>query len=596
MAPFRPRSVLGLETPSSSSPEFATNAAATARESASPWIVNGRADFVFFIGTPFLILPLILVAERVGAASQLCIAVAAFGALGHQLPGMLHAYGQRALHERFRTRLVVAPILLLSACIVLTCVDPRAHALTLIIFTWGVWHVLMQTQRFLRLYDTRSGSSESRWTSRLDLWMCVSWFAAAVLFSQSRLHHILESFYGVGGPGIPMGWIQVARVAWGTLTATVTLVYVAHAIARWRAGSPPSAVKLLLLLTSVAFWVYSCAIVRNLIVGLVMFEIFHDVQYLAVVWRFSRDHALRTLQEGCLGRSLSLCHTSVALYVGLVLAYGSLYFVNLELQRDTSVFAALLAASALLHFYYDGFIWDGFIWNGRESASPKASGPNARTRLRRAGARFPWLAHSARWMPFVAAFAGALVLYSRPATSESQARVLLGSAFPDYDIAQAQLAAQLHAAGDLDSAIEVDRHLLALKPGDARLVAATFDDLKRALVERALQLVRRGDEHSARALAREAFALDTGLPSQLSKQATELLQTGHALDAIPRYRVALLMAPSRAHVHMQLALALAAENRMAEALEHAQRAQRSIPQDETLIRLVRQIEAQGRRP
>jgi tetratricopeptide (TPR) repeat protein len=203
--------------------------------------------------------------------------------------------------------------------------------------------------------------------------------------------------------------------------------------------------------------------------------------------------------------------------------------------------------------------------------------------------------HALKWSPFGAAVAIALVLDSQPAMTESQARILLGTAFPNYEIALAQLATELHAAGDLEPAIDVDRRLLALRPNDERLLAETHHNLTWGLVERAKRLMQCGDEPTARALAREAFELDTKVPDQLCEQATELLQAGRATAAIPKYRVALLMTPARAHIHMQLALALAAEDRMDEALQHARRAQQAIPQDETLIRLVRQIETQSRR-
>ncbi len=279
----------------------------------------------------------------------------------------------------------------------------------------------------------------------------------------------------------------------------------------------------------------------------------------------------------------------MGLYVGLVFAYGSLYFVNFEIEKYTPVFGAILAASALLHFYYDGF-----IWKMREETNRAPLGLQGGRQLQRAHELFPGAVHALKWSPFVAVVAILLALNARPAMTGMEARLLLGSMFPEYDLAQANMAAELHAAGDLERAVEADRRILALQPDDPDLVENTRNNLAWGLTELAERHVRSGDERGAQAAAREAFELNTELPNHLNNQATELLQARRAAEAIPKYRVALLMTPARSRIHMNLALALAAEDRMDEALQHARRAQQGIPQDPTLIRLVRQLEEAAR--
>jgi hypothetical protein len=90
--------------------------------------------------------------------------------------------------------------------------------------------------------------------------------------------------------------------------------------------------------------------VRHPLLGAPLFEIFHDVQYLAIVWAFNLRRAgeLRPILRG-LFRPTSV---SLFIYVGAVLAYGALGLAPLG-----DVWSGLLAASQLLHFYYDGFIW-----------------------------------------------------------------------------------------------------------------------------------------------------------------------------------------------------------------------------------------------
>ena len=74
------------------------------------WILNSWRDLILYVGTPLLIIPLFAVAQARWSAQEIYIFVAAFGALGHHLPGMIRAYGDRALFERFRWRFIVAPV------------------------------------------------------------------------------------------------------------------------------------------------------------------------------------------------------------------------------------------------------------------------------------------------------------------------------------------------------------------------------------------------------------------------------------------------------------------------------------------------------
>jgi hypothetical protein len=209
--------------------------------------------------------------------------------------------------------------------------------------------------------------SFARLTARLDQAICVAWFGTGVLFAASRTHFLLEAFYMAGGPQVPFAWVEGLRAVWATLTGVVTLAYVANVVACWRRGTPPNPVKLFGLVTSLAFWMYCCLVVKNLLVGILMFEIFHDVQYLTIVWLFNRKRALTApASVGKATRALfGQSQARAVFYVGLVMAYGSLYFLEMAFKHwkpvesagDTPVWGGILAASGLLHFYYDGFIW-----------------------------------------------------------------------------------------------------------------------------------------------------------------------------------------------------------------------------------------------
>src|SRR5262245_21480021 len=158
----------------------------------SPWITSARFDLALFVATPLLILPLIALSLWFARPSELCLYVAAFGALGHHLPGMMRAYGDRALFARFKVRFLAAPAFLIAVSLYFAFTEPK----TTVVFAylWSVWHAAMQTHGFLRIYDTKLDSTGTL-TALLDQWACLSWFAAAVLLSPTRIPYVLEGLY-----------------------------------------------------------------------------------------------------------------------------------------------------------------------------------------------------------------------------------------------------------------------------------------------------------------------------------------------------------------------------------------------------------------
>src|SRR2546430_1935381 len=80
----------------------------------------------------------------------------------------------------------------------------------LIVFFWGVWHGLMQTYGFCRIYDAKTGTFDTL-TRRLDFAMCLIWFATAVTLSPYRLSDTLDTYYMCGGPFIPPSLVNLGQ-------------------------------------------------------------------------------------------------------------------------------------------------------------------------------------------------------------------------------------------------------------------------------------------------------------------------------------------------------------------------------------------------
>jgi hypothetical protein len=416
----------------------------------SPWILDRWRDLVLFVGTPVLLIPLFTAAQARWSAQDIFLFVGAFGAMGHHLPGMIRAYGDRALFARFKTRFIVAPIALVVVCIWSSVYN--IQAVQLVAMAWGIWHGMMQTYGFGRIYDAKALAREPA-RARVDLALCFAWFSAAVLLSPMRFRTLFELYYESGGPVIASSVVEAIRLGIVAALALVTAIFVWRQWSDWRAGRGFSPVKLTLLATSIGFWWYCNNGVQNILVGIALFEVFHDVQYLSIVWiynrtRVERDSSIRGFMRFVFRRSGAL----IGVYVGLVMAYGALGFTQsaITVESMRHVLIGVITASALLHFYYDGF-----IWKVREPQTGAMLG------IQRAGPAslasphlWPaWARHSLRWaalvIPFGALCAAQLGGRVVP-TIERTAKV--AEVLPQDPKAQLNYGKALHALGRVDEA------------------------------------------------------------------------------------------------------------------------------------------------
>lgn len=425
------------------------------------WIFDSWKDILLFIATPLLIVPVVWVAKSRFSVEDIGLFVAAFGAGGHHLPGMMRAYGDKALFQRFKIRFIVAPLFLIPLCFFFTIRD--LDALQVIVLVWAVWHGCMQVFGFLRIYDAKV-KSFSKLTSRIDLWMCFAWFGIAVLYSPGKMGVILEKFYASGGPLLPTGAVVAIQSVWTGLTASITVAFLANSIYQWKLGTPPSPIKYLAMASSFGFWWFAMVGVHNIILGVAIWEIFHDVQYLGIVWMFNRKRAETDPNVGSFTRFLFRRNAwMVGLYVGLVFAYGYLMFLPELITTETvrNGLIALLVTSTLLHFYFDGF-----IWKVREKSTRSGLGISGGAGVPMTSWGLPmWMSHGLRWSLFVipVAFLGASQ-YRGAGGDTYEMYANLVEIAPGYDAAQNNLGVALNQKGNREKAIERFETALRINP------------------------------------------------------------------------------------------------------------------------------------
>jgi Tfp pilus assembly protein PilF len=530
----------------------------------SPWILDRWRDLVLFVGTPVLLIPIFTAAQARWSAQDIFLFVGAFGAMGHHLPGMIRAYGDRALFDRFKIRFVVAPLAILAVCIWSSVYN--IQAVQLVAMAWGIWHGMMQTYGFCRIYDAKA-SAKAAARARMDLALCFAWFSAAVLLSPMRFRTLLELYYESGGPVIASAAVDAIRLAVIIALGVVTIGFLWRQFSDWRAGRGASPIKITLLASSIAFWWYCNNGVQNILVGIALFEVFHDVQYLAIVWiynrtRVERDESIGGFMRFVFRRSGAL----IGVYVGLVLAYGAIGLTQSAITAEwiRHVLIGVVTASALLHFYYDGFIW-------------KVREPETRTMLGIEGAgaaalaspRFwpAWVRHSLRWaalvIPFGVLCATQLAGRVVPAL-ERTAKV--AEVLPRDPKAQLNYGKALHDARRVQEAIAKYEFAISRDPSLAEAefcLGVAWKDL--------------GDLDQSQQHYERSLALDPKNGKCESNLANVLLAKGLRAEARQHYEHSLSLSPVLQIAHKELGDILCGEGEYRAAIAHYEAALRIQP-------------------
>ena len=528
--------------------------AAAAGRKATLWILDSWRDLILYVCTPLLLVPIFIAAQGLWAAEDIYLFVAAFGAMGHHLPGMIRAYGDRALFQRFRWRFICAPIFLVVVCAAFSLWDLKG--IVLVAFVWGVWHGMMQTYGFCRIYDAKVGSF-AELTRRLDFAVCGIWFATAVLLSPQRMTDTLESYYAAGGPFIPPALLRAGQQGLLALAIAIAGVFLVNFVWMWLQGRRPSPVKLVLLVTSISFWWYCNNIVASVLVGIALFEVFHDVQYLSLVWIYNRkrvesDNSIGGFMRFVFRRSGAL----VGVYVGLVLAYGGLSlsksYVGIEAVKR--ILTGVVTASALLHFYYDGFIWKVREKSTRQSLGISGGTVDASTN----GFLPSWALHAAKWVGVFAIPLTALWFTEVHSVQGKLQRLgAIVADLPSSVRAHVNYATALQEAGRADEAVSHFTAALHLNPGSSK----THVNLASILIEQ-------GKLNEAQTHFEQALRIEPNNAEYHSGYAYLLEKLGHDDEAAAECEASIRLAPKSAQAHYSYGAFLEKHGKVDEAIAH----------------------------
>src|SRR5204862_6624281 len=156
------------------------------------------------------------------------------------------------------------------------------------------------------------------------------------------------------------------------------------------------------------------------------------------------------------------------LYIGLVFAYGSLgYFSShLEIETVKRVLTGVVAASGLLHFYYDGFIWKVRDRSTREHLGLAGGTVSATSRELLPS----WALHGLKWVGVFVIPLGALwVGQTRSKLPEVEQKARMVSDLPNSARAHWMYGPALDNADRLDEAAEQSSLTMLLTPHGNKL-------------------------------------------------------------------------------------------------------------------------------
>lgn len=274
----------------------------------------------------------------------------------HQAAVFVRTHNNPAIFRQHRLRFTAVP----AALVVATLVSDQAlGALLVVSALWDVYHTSMQTFGLCRIYDTLKGNPPSRGRA-WDLGFAHAIYVVPIL-AGPLLPVVLDVFTGIAQlgetrlMGVPASATQLAASVRPVLVVGAAVYVVAYAIAWWRLvgrGHVLSPQKLLLMFTSSAACIAAVGF-DTVGMGLLVINVFHAVQYLALVWHVEGARVAERIHVESRTVAMGMLLVVLALY-------GIFAGALPGLSGDERVYRVLLAVSSVitvLHFWYDGFVW-----------------------------------------------------------------------------------------------------------------------------------------------------------------------------------------------------------------------------------------------
>ncbi|NVB77662.1 MAG: hypothetical protein HOV81_04645 [Kofleriaceae bacterium] len=327
-----------------------------------PYIVDFTYDWLFFLAPPMLALALgILVSDSSLATDEWQLGMETDTLVGFFSGTMIHAHlvavvfrshANPQIRGLYPIRFFVVPIVLWLAIVASPWV---AVASTVVATFWDVWHSGAQTFGFARIYERNHGTPPEL-GRRLDFWLQQLLYAGPILAGATLMDHFdsFSSFADVGDAvfsSVPARVDGVHRYLTYGVLAVGSVLIAAYVIVYWRLArrgqwSPPW-LKIWLVCSTGFVSIYTWGF-NSWGQAFLIMNLFHAVQYLALVWAMEGKRIAALFGLGRVPR------VALGVYLGSCIAYG---FGVQALSSDLTTLWAITIVVSLMHFWYDAFVW-----------------------------------------------------------------------------------------------------------------------------------------------------------------------------------------------------------------------------------------------
>ena len=539
------------------------------------WIISRQWDLLFFIGTPLISLAVLLLASNYFTSADIALFVLAFFAVGHHLPGLMRAYGEKELFEQYRIRFVVAPLVIMA--FVGWSVFNGHLGFFIFLALWDMWHFFMQHYGIMRIYDIKR-HKPSPLSARLDWWLTAVWFGYIVAASPHYLINFLERChrYGFGFyTWVEPDFIFSLRDAMLLLALGLSAVYVINLVRETRRGAPIIWPKLAISGTTFATVYYAYIVLEDVILGYAITALAHDIQYFAIVWIYNHGVMKRSNE---LGRSLFRLLFKdgrlriVLFYLALILGYGGIEALARATHNHLiyDVVKVVIATSAFIHYYYDGFMWKVRKKSIRRNFTDEVGGGEENPRrgwerltewLQDARSRSRGLAYAFETGKQVVYFGLPIVFLAWTDTTYSitdvSAKEYLTRLAPEVPKAHDDLGIALSRHGKVDQSITAHEQAIATDP-----------EFAPAYTHLGIAHSRKGDPKTAIGYHQRAIELDPELARAHFNLGVEYSKMERSAEAVTAFARAVELDAQYFRAHMALAETYRKLGQQPEAIRH----------------------------
>ncbi len=334
------------------------------------------ADLFWFLTLPFVGIAFAITCQNLLSVVALA-SVNLWITVPHHFGTWCRTYGLREDWERFRTRLILGPVVI----VVTVALGLAYFPLTIFLVTllWDQQHSVMQQHGLARIYDFKAGAGDSH-TGRVDLWLNIVLFGnllvTAPLWTEIWVHQLY-----IWNLPVSASAVRLVHATSYAVTATFTIFYLAYITRTVVLGHKLNPLKYLFLGSSYLLWYYTSWHTNSALVFGIAHRLMHGLQYLVVVYWYLQNKERRAGQKPWMFSQLSgLRFAGVGLLYAFLFqllllrpldefGFGIASVLNppdpLSLDQSMSAVnrtydlyaASIINSTALLHYYFDSFIW-----------------------------------------------------------------------------------------------------------------------------------------------------------------------------------------------------------------------------------------------